>query len=138
MSFWPCGDVEVGYVTIVLANLLEPGMVRRWVSRGFDSRRSCFALVQSNTSTGVRRRGVGKGPIRLEFQAAFVTGDCLIYGATLSVADLLRALEDERAEGRAIVSVYILDPAALANKFASTPCLFGRMATEADHVTITL
>jgi len=27
------------------------------------------------------------------------------------------------------VRVHILDPAALTNKFASTPCLFGRMAT---------
>ena len=39
------------------------------------------------------------------------------------------AFEGERAEGRAIVRVHILDPAALANNIASTPCLFGRMAT---------
>jgi len=30
---------------------------------------------------------------------------------------------------RAFIRVHILDPATLTNKFASTPCLFGRMAT---------
>ena len=35
--FLAYGDVEAGHVTIVLANLLEPGMVCCWVGCGFDS-----------------------------------------------------------------------------------------------------
>ena len=56
MSFWPYGDVRVGHVTIVLANLLEPGMVRCWVGRGFDSRRSHASLWYSQT----RLQGLGE------------------------------------------------------------------------------
>ena len=73
VSFWPYGDVEAGHVTIVLANLLELGMVRCWVGRGFDSRRSHASLWYSLTRIRAKRRR--QGPIRLEFQAAFVTGD---------------------------------------------------------------
>jgi len=40
-SFWPYGDVEAGHVTIVLANLLGPGVVGL-IPIGH------FALVQSN------------------------------------------------------------------------------------------
>ena len=38
------------------------------------------------------------------------------------------AFKDERVEGRAIVRVHILDPAALATS-SQALCLFGRIAT---------
>ena len=110
-------------------------MVRRQVGRRFDSRRSCFALVQSNTSIGVRRRGVGKSPIRLEFQAAFITGVCLIYNTTLSVRTPYGlAFEDERVEGRAIVRTYIRSRRA-CDRFASTRVFLAVWRRRAGNVT---
>jgi len=99
------------------------------VGRGFDSRRSHFAPVQSNTSTGVRRRGVGLCPIRLELLSGLRYWGLLIYGATLGMRTPCGlAFEDERVEGRAIVRVHILDPAALAIS-SQALCLFGRIVT---------
>jgi len=50
------------------------------------------------------------------------------------IEESLRALEDERAEKRAIVRVYILDPAALTNKFASTLSFWLYGDVEAGHI----
>ena len=62
-----------GNVTIVLANLLEPGVwsVAGWVVGSTPDGRT--SLWYSLTRIRAKRRR--QGPIRLEFQAAFVTGD---------------------------------------------------------------
>ena len=60
MSFWPCSDVEAGYVTIVLANLLGPGVVGSIPNEH-------FALVQSNAHP------CNKASV--EIPIAYVTGD---------------------------------------------------------------
>jgi len=54
----------------------------------------------------------------------------LIYGATLGVwTPCGLAFKDERVEGRAIVRVHILDPAALATSSQALCVFLGRMAT---------
>src|ERR1700679_150669 len=53
LALWRRG---AGHVTIVLANLLEPGMVRCWVGRRFDSQRSHASLWYSQT----RLQGLGE------------------------------------------------------------------------------
>ena len=86
--------------------------------------------------TGVRHvRGVGKVRLGLDSKQPLLLGT-LIYGATLSVADPLRqALEDERAEGRAIVRVHILDPAALVTSLQALFVFWPYGDVEAGHVT---
>ena len=90
----------------MLANLLEPGVEGCRVGHRFDSRRSHFASVQSNAHPCDEASG---GSDRLRYWGL------LIYGATLSIRTPCGlAFEDKRVEGRAIIRVHILDPAALA------------------------
>ena len=83
----------------------------------------CFALVQSNAHPCEEASA--------ESDTAWVSSGLrywglLIYGATLGVRTPCGlAFEDERAEGRAIVRVHILDPAALAT---SSQALSGFLA----------
>ena len=61
----------------------------------------------------------------------------LIYGATLGVRTPCGlAFEDERAEGRAIVRVHILDPAALATSSQALMSFWPYGNVRAGYVTI--
>jgi len=99
--------VEAGHVTIVLANLLGPGVVGS-IPIGH------FALVQSNAHP------CDEASVKIPI--AYVTRDTNMVillafdhcGANGRTEESLRAFEGERAEERVIVRVYILGPAALA------------------------
>ena len=76
--------------------------------RGSDSQRSHFALVQSHVSTGVGRGGRPRLRVDPVVKPAMPRyWESPIYAGLLAGGPLTEALEDERAEGRAIVRVHI-------------------------------
>ena len=110
--------VRIGFLPIVILGLTSVALgLRSLLALSFRR------VVGSESAPVVEARSsptlfVGGDSDRLRYWGL------LIYGATLGVRTPCGlAFEDKRAEGRAIVRVYILDPAALATS-SQALCVF--------------